>query len=108
MTNAGDIDAGAAISQGPQALCMFELALYGTTVFAWGFSWYALKLQAVITPEVALFWRFLFATILMWCWASFGGHKMAFPLRVHLSFGALGLLLFSTNFLLFYTNLHNH
>ncbi|KZL27603.1 DMT family transporter [Pseudovibrio sp. Ad37] len=102
MTSASDVDAGIAISQKPQALSMFDLALYGTTVFAWGFSWYALKLQAVITPEIALFWRFLFATVLMWGWAIFGGHKMAFPLRAHLSFAGLGLLLFSTNFLLFY------
>ncbi len=102
MTSASDIDAGTAISQRPQTLSVFDLALYGVTVLAWGFSWYALKLQAVITPEIALFWRFLFATVLMWGWAILRGHKMNFPLRAHMSFAALGLLLFSTNFLLFY------
>ncbi len=102
MTSASDIDAGTAISQRPQTLSVFDLVLYGVTVLAWGFSWYALKLQAVITPEIALFWRFLFATVLMWGWAILRGHKMNFPLRAHMSFAALGLLLFSTNFLLFY------
>ncbi|SDQ77693.1 DMT family transporter [Pseudovibrio sp. Tun.PSC04-5.I4] len=102
MAHASDVDAGAALSYGPPALTMFDYFLYGTTVFAWGFSWYALKLQAVITPEIALFWRFLFATLLMWGWAKLGRHKLAFPLSTHLRFAALGLLLFSTNFLLFY------
>ncbi len=102
MAHASDIQSIATISDRPQTLSMFDYGLYGATVFAWGFSWYALKLQAVITPEIALFWRFLFATMLMWGWAVVGGHKLVFPLRTHLRFLALGLLIFSTNFLLFY------
>ncbi|KZL05469.1 putative amino-acid metabolite efflux pump [Pseudovibrio axinellae] len=102
MANANQIDSVGALAPSPHALSMFDYFLYAVTVFAWGFSWYALKLQAVIAPEVALFWRFLFATFLMWGWAKFGGHKIAFPLRAHLLFAALGFLLFSSNFLLFY------
>lgn len=102
MASVSDAEVSSPVAAATSGLTLFDFFLYGTTVFAWGFSWYALKLQAVITPEVALFWRFLFATVLMWIWAIVGKHGLRFPLLLHGRFALLGLLLFSTNFLMFY------
>lgn len=102
MASVSDAEVSGPVAAATGGLTLFDFFLYGTTVFAWGFSWYALKLQAVITPEVALFWRFLFATVLMWIWAIVGKHGLKFPALLHARFALLGLLLFSTNFLLFY------
>ncbi len=79
-----------------------DFALYAATVLAWGFSWYAIKLQSAVSPEVSLFWRFVIATTCMFVWAGIGRHPLRFPVKTHLKFAALGVTLFSTNFLLFY------
>ena len=61
MVQASDAQSPQAFNQNQQGLSLFDFGLYSATIFAWGFSWYAVKLQAVIAPEIALFWRFLFA-----------------------------------------------
>ncbi|WP_186400704.1 DMT family transporter [Stappia sp. P2PMeth1] len=93
---------GAALRDSP-SLSPFDMGLYGLTVLAWGFSWYALKMQlGVVAPEVSLFWRFVLAAAIMMAWAALRGVRLDFPLRAHLRFAGLGLFLFSTNFTLFY------
>lgn len=85
------------------ALGPAELALYGITVIAWGFSWYAITLQVgSVPPEVSVFWRFVIAASVTMAWAAASGARLRFPARVHLRFALLGLLIFSTNFTLFY------
>ncbi len=80
-----------------------DYANYAATMFAWGTSWYALKLQVgVVAPEVSLVWRFALAAIIMWGWMMLSGQRMRFPLRDHTRFLLMGILLFSTNFALFY------
>lgn len=80
-----------------------DLGLYATTVFAWGFSWIAMKGQvATVAPEVSVFWRFVLAAAIMMAWARFRGHDLRFRARDHLRFAGLGALIFSTNFTLFY------
>lgn len=80
-----------------------ELALYAVTVFAWSTSWIALRNQlGVVAPEVSLVWRFLLAAVLMFGWVAARGLPLAFPVRIHGRFALMGLLMFSTNFALFY------
>ncbi|OKL42700.1 DMT family transporter [Pseudovibrio exalbescens] len=84
------------------AIKAVDLMLYGACVFAWGFSWYAIKMQAGVAPEVSLFWRFVMAALCMFGWAVIGRHPLRFSLRHHAGFALMGLLIFSTNFLTFY------
>jgi len=80
-----------------------DLGLYAVTVFAWGFSWIAMKGQVSGTPpEVSVFWRFVLSAAMMMVFVRARGYRLAFPLRDHLRFAGLGVLLFSTNFTLFY------
>ncbi len=77
-----------------------DYALYATAVFCWGTSWIALRIQAVsVEPVVAVFWRFVIATILMFIWAMLRKDNLRFDLKTHGFFAVLGLCLFSWNFL---------
>ncbi|MBA5778350.1 EamA family transporter [Stappia sp. F7233] len=88
---------------GDEGLSLFDFGLYGLTVIVWGFSWYALKLQVgTVSPEVSVFWRFVLAAVVMMGFARFKGARLSFPLSTHLRFAAMGALIFSTNFVLFY------
>ncbi|GAB1580962.1 DMT family transporter [Phyllobacterium phragmitis] len=82
----------------------FDYGLYAMTVFAWSLSWYALAVQAAsgVANEVNIVWRFLIAAVIMFAWAVVSRQRLKFALRDHLGFAGLGVLLFSSNFLLFY------
>jgi drug/metabolite transporter (DMT)-like permease len=81
----------------------FDYGLYALTVLAWSASWFAISLQVgVVSPEVNLVWRFSIATVLMFAWVLLSRRRLEFPLSDHLRFAALGILMFSSNFLLFY------
>ena len=76
-----------------------DYGLYGATVFAWGFSWIAMKGQVgPVPPEVSVFWRFVLASAVMFGWSFYRGHDLRFGWRTHLRFAGLGALIFSTNF----------
>lgn len=80
-----------------------DYGLYVLTVIAWSLSWFAIRLQVGTVPnEVNLVWRFGIATVMMFAWVIASGRRIRFPLRDHVRFAALGVLMFSTNFLLFY------
>ncbi len=80
-----------------------DLGLYGTTVFVWGTSWIALRAQlGVVAPEVSLLWRFGLAALLMLAIVAWRREPMRFPAADHVRFAGTGLLIFSTNFTLFY------
>lgn len=72
-------------------------------VLAWGFSWYAIRLQVGdVAPIVSVGWRFLIAGLLLLAWLLIRG-KFQLPLqqyRVKLVF--LGTFLFGANFISFY------
>jgi len=93
-------------STGPEAGATFggiDLGLYAATIFAWSTSWLALKWQVgVVDPQVSLVWRFSLAAALMLALCALTGRRLVFPWRFHLRFAGMGILLFSTNFLLFY------
>jgi len=80
-----------------------DYGLYALTVLAWSASWFAISLQVgVVSPEVNLVWRFSIATVLMFAWVILSRRRLAFQPSDHLRFAALGILMFSSNFLLFY------
>lgn len=81
-----------------------EFVLYATTVFAWSLSWYALSvnMQTGIPAPVSTTWRFAVASLIMFAWVRLCGGALRFSARRHGHFAALGVLLFSTNFILFY------
>lgn len=80
-----------------------DYILYGCVIFSWSTSWLPLKGQVgLVAPEVSVLWRFIIAAGLCFLIARIQGLKLAFPLHLHLRFAALGLLIFSTNFTLFY------
>jgi len=90
-------------NQRPIAMSTYDLGLYAATVFAWGFSWIAMKGQVGAVPaEVSVFWRFVLAALVMVAWSRFRGVSLSFPAKTHIWFAALGALIFSTNFVLFY------
>lgn len=81
----------------------FDLTLYGIVVVAWTFSWLAIHYQVGPVPaEVSVVWRFALSAPIMMLWARLDGRTLTYPLADHLRFGALGIFLFSTNFVLFY------
>src|ERR1700682_6041986 len=80
-----------------------DYGLYALTVLAWSASWFAISLQVgIVSPEVNLVWRFSIATVPMFAWVLLSRRTLGFPLSDHLRFAALGVLMFSSNFLLFY------
>lgn len=80
-----------------------DYLLYACVIFGWSTSWLPLKGQVgFVAPEVSVLWRFIIAAALCFLIARLQGLKLAFPARLHLRFAALGLMLFSTNFTLFY------
>lgn len=80
-----------------------DYGLYALTVVAWSASWFAISLQVgTVSNEVNLVWRFVIATVLMFCWVFLSRRPWRFPLADHLRFAALGVLIFSSNYLLFY------
>jgi drug/metabolite transporter (DMT)-like permease len=80
-----------------------SFGLYATVVLSWGFSWIALRAQlGVVEPEVSVLWRFVIAGAVMWLWVGLKGERLVYPLRTHLFFAGVGVLLFSSNFVLFY------
>ncbi len=78
-------------------------SLFTLVVFAWGLTWYAMKLELGPVPtETSIFWRFLVASAIMWIGLALAGRLKRVPLRAHVWFAALGVVLFFANFLFFY------
>lgn len=82
---------------------MADILLYLVTVLIWGSTWFAITFQLGEVPiEWSLVYRFGLAAALMLAFCALTGRNLKFPLKVHLRFMALGLLLFSTNYFLIY------
>ena len=87
-----------------RAFTPYDGLLFALVVFAWSGSWYALSVNAnsFVVPEVSIVWRFLSAALVMFVWAAGAGMKLRFSLREHGAFAAMGVLIFSSNFILYY------
>ena len=81
----------------------FDYLLYAGVVFAWSTSWYPLSLQmGVVEVEVSLVWRFTAAAVLMFAIAAWFRVPLRYGQAEHIRFTMLGIVLFSTNFALYY------
>ncbi|MEP9350702.1 DMT family transporter [Xanthobacter sp. KR7-225] len=77
--------------------------LYVASVVIFGSGWLPMRLQlGEVAPEVSAFWRFAFATPVVFAVVLATGARLAFGLRDHVLFLGLGASLFSCNFLSFY------
>lgn len=84
-------------------LTPFDGLLYALVLALWSTSWIAIHYQlGVVDPVVSVLWRFAIGAAVMWIWVLVRRDALRFPLADHLRFLALGLCLFSTNFVLFY------
>lgn len=100
---ANNNSSGKTLASAVPALTAFDYFLYGTTIFAWSTSWYALKLQIGVVPvHVSLFWRFLIAALVMISWALITKARMKFSALEHLKFAGMGMFIFCLNFMSFY------
>lgn len=82
---------------------MGTLLLYVSVVLIWGTTWFALQFQmGVVAPEYSVAYRFALAAAIMFAWARVRGSPMRFDARTQLGFALMGVLMFSTNFVLFY------
>ncbi len=80
-----------------------DYGLYAVTVVAWSLSWFAIEFQVGrVANEVTIVWRFAIATVLMFGWVALKRGQLRFAPAEHLRFAALGVLMFSSNFLVFY------
>ncbi|MEL6919477.1 MAG: DMT family transporter [Pseudomonadota bacterium] len=96
-------DAATHDQSSPRAFAPLDYLLYALTVASWSVSWYALSLQpGVVANEVSLVYRFVIAALIMLSWVVIARKPMRYPLRQHAVFLAMGVCIFSTNFLLFY------
>ncbi len=82
---------------------MKYLLFYLITVFIWGTSWIAIKLQlGSVEPIVSVTYRFTLATLILLIWCRIQGLNMRFSLKEHSFMLLQGILLFGFNYLFFY------
>lgn len=82
---------------------MNNLLLYLATVAIWGSSWLGIKLQlGVVAPEVSVLYRFIVAAVLLLAWCRVRGLDLRFTWRQHVAIAAVGVPLFSLNYIIFY------
>lgn len=96
-------NSSAAASATVRPMTKSDIVLYVITVLIWGSSWIATHYQAAsIAPEVSIVWRYGFATPLMFAITVYRGERLRYRLVDHGYFVALGLCIFSINYMLFY------
>jgi len=82
---------------------MSNWLLYVVTVLVWGTTWIAIEFQiGDVAPEVSVFYRYLFAAVLLFGWCLLRNLQLRFNLRAHSRFVLFGLLLFSLNYIVTY------
>lgn len=85
------------------SLTAFDVVLYGLVLFGWGTSWIAMRWQVgPVAPEVSVVWRFAIAAAVMFAIAAARGDRLVYGRAEHARFAAMGVLIFSSNFMLFY------
>ncbi|GDY29604.1 DMT family transporter [Gandjariella thermophila] len=80
-----------------------NLLLYGLVVLLWGTTWIGIKLQlGSVDPAVSVAYRYILAALCLFIWVRARRLPMRFRPSEHLRFAAVGLLMYSTNYVLFY------
>ena len=78
------------------------LGLYAVVVLIWGSTWIAIQFQLSVAPEAAVAYRFALATLILMAWCGLRRLPMLFSRRDHLFMAALGVCLFSFNYVLIF------
>ncbi len=79
------------------------ILLFLSCVLIWGSTWYAITFQVGEVPESwSVAWRFLLAAVTLFGLGLWRRVPLAWPPRQHLRFATLGLLMFSTSYVLVY------
>jgi drug/metabolite transporter (DMT)-like permease len=82
---------------------MSNTFLYVVSVAIWGSTWLAIEFQlGVVAPEVSIVYRYALASATLFIWCKYKGLNLSFEVKYHYWFAALGLLLFSLNYILAY------
>lgn len=82
---------------------MSNTFLYATAVLIWGSTWFAIEFQlGVVEPEVSVAYRYLAAAALLFIWCKSRGLQLLFDVKSHRWFAAMGLLIFSVNYIFAY------
>lgn len=77
--------------------------LYAATVLIWGSTWLGIHFQLGVVPlEWSVAYRMTFAALVMLAFCLITRRSLRFNRGVHIRFAAMGLFLFSFNYLLMY------
>ena len=88
-------------------MLMHSASLYLATVLIWGTTWFAITFQlGVVAESVSLVYRFALASLILLAFCLFTRRNLCFDRRAHLFMALQGLLLFSSNYLIFYWATH--
>ena len=78
-------------------------ALYLSTIFLWGASWYVIKLQlGEVAPQVSVFYRFVISALILLIYCLIRGRSLRYRLSDHFRFAFIGLFLFNLNYISVY------
>jgi drug/metabolite transporter (DMT)-like permease len=84
-------------------MLMTSTNLYISAVLIWGSTWFAIKFQlGTVEPEVSLVYRFALAALILLAFCLWRQKNLKYSLSEHRFMALQGLLLFSTNYLIFY------
>ena len=82
---------------------MRNFILFLSTLACWAPTWYLIKFQfGVVDPLISVFYRFLFASIILFIILIFNKKKLFFSINDHFWFLIFGTTLFSLNYIFFY------
>jgi drug/metabolite transporter (DMT)-like permease len=82
---------------------MVTTVLYALVVLIWGSTWIAVHYQVgIVPPEASVAYRIGLAAVFMFVWALLRRLPLRFSLKDHFFMAMQGVLIFSTNFFLFY------
>ena len=86
---------------------MLNATLFLASALIWGSTWYVITFQLGVVPaEWSVAYRFALSAVAMLVFCLATGRRLAFSRIDHLAMAALGLFLFSSNYVLVYWGTH--
>ena len=82
---------------------MNNFILFIVTLFCWSPTWYVIKFQlGYVDPLLSVFYRFIFASFLIFIYLLIKKKKLKFSIDYHIWFLFFGTCLYSLNYVFFY------
>ena len=86
---------------------MLNATLFLASALIWGSTWYVITFQLGVVPaEWSVAYRFALSAVVMLAFCLVTGRRLAFSRVDHVAMAALGLFLFSSNYVLVYWGTH--